>query len=106
MSAEDKEWLQAAMKQYTFDDSNKMQDIVTKLDEDLKSGFTKICADGSDYGEVADLIDQLQEICEMHERCNMNLALGGGLGIVLQFILRHPDAEVRKICCSLFSAVV
>ena len=45
------------MKQYTFDDSNKMQEIVTRLDEDLKSGFTKICAEGSDYAETLDIVD-------------------------------------------------
>ena len=83
MSAEDKEWLQAAMKQYTFDDADKMQDIVKKLQEDLESGFTKICKDGSDFTETADLVDQLQEVCEMHERCNLNLCLCGGLNIVL-----------------------
>jgi len=59
MSADDKKWLQEAMTQYTFDDTNKMKDIVEKLDEDLKSGFTKICKEGSDYSETADLVDQL-----------------------------------------------
>jgi len=47
------------MTQYTFDDTNKMKDIVEKLDEDLKSGFTKISKEGSDYSETADLVDQL-----------------------------------------------
>jgi len=42
MSKEDQEWLQEAMKQYTFDDADKLQEIVNQLDEDLKSGFTKI----------------------------------------------------------------
>jgi Zn-dependent M16 (insulinase) family peptidase len=59
MSADDKKWLQEAMTQYTFDDTNKMKDIVKKLDEDLKSGFTKISKEGSDYSETADLVDQL-----------------------------------------------
>ena len=59
MSADDKKWLQEAMTQYTFDDTNKMKDIVEKLDEDLKSGFTKISKEGSDYSETADLVDQL-----------------------------------------------
>jgi len=59
MSAEDKEWLQAAMKQYTFDDADKMQDIVKQLQEDLESGFTKISKGGSDYSETTELVDQL-----------------------------------------------
>jgi len=83
-----------------------LQDIVNQLDEDLKSGFTKISEEGSDYSKTVDLVDQLQEVCEMHERSNLNLALSGGLNFILQFILKHPDAEVRLICCSLFSAVV
>ena len=71
------------MKSHTFDDADKMTEIVTKLDEDLKSGFTKIQKDGADFSETLDLVDQLQEVCEMHERCNLNLALCGGLNIVL-----------------------
>lgn len=57
MSAEDKQWLQEAMKQYTFDDTDKMTDIVKKLDEDLQSGFTKISNGGSDFSETVDLVD-------------------------------------------------
>jgi len=46
------------------------------------------------------------EICELHERQNLNLALCGGLNTVIQFILKHPNSEVRKISCNLLSAVV
>ena len=40
-----------------IDDADKMTDIVTKLDEDLKSGFTKIKKEGVDFSETLDIVD-------------------------------------------------
>jgi hypothetical protein len=51
-------------------------------------------------------MDRLMELCELHERNNLNICLCGGLQTVIQFILKHPDAETRRISCLLFSAVV
>jgi len=71
------------MKQYTFEDTDKMKEICLELEQDLESGFTKICEPNSDYDKTVDLVDQLMEVCEMHERSNLNLALSGGLKTVL-----------------------
>jgi len=114
MSAEDKKWLEEAMKQYTFDDADRLKIICDKLKEDLNSGFTVIVPPPSkeqaganvNYDATVDLLEELHEISELHERNNLNLALCGGLYSVLMFILKHPDAVVRRVACGVFSAVV
>jgi hypothetical protein len=72
----------------------------------LQSGFTKICPDNSDFTKTQEMMEQLMDLCELHERNNLNLCLCGGLNSVVQFILKHPDPETRVISCQLFSSVV
>ena len=94
------------MNTYTYNDTDKLKEISEELKEDLLSNFTKICPDPSDFSKTQELMDKLSELCELHERNNLNICLYGGLSTVLQFILKHPDSETRKISCQLFSAVV
>ena len=48
------------------------------------------------------------EICELHERQNLNLALCGGLNTVIQFILKVilPCSQLASdLACPLFDTV-
>lgn len=94
------------MNQYTFNDTDKLKDLADEIKQDLESGFTKISPDPSDYGATQEIMDKLMELCELHERNNLNICLCGGLKTVIEFILNHPDAETRRIACHLMSAVV
>lgn len=111
MSKEDKDWLEAAMKEYTFNDTDRLKEICDELKKDLDSGFKTLVPHQSsgenvNFDPVLDRLDELSELVELHERNNMNLALCGGLQSVIEFILKHPDNEVRSSSCHLFSACV
>mmetsp|Transcript_17569 Transcript_17569/g.29656 ORF Transcript_17569/g.29656 Transcript_17569/m.29656 type:complete len:183 (-) Transcript_17569:764-1312(-) len=111
LSKEDRNWLEEAMKEYTFNDSDKLKELCDELKQDLDAGFRKIVPHQEGQGNVnfdavVEKIDQLMELAELHERNNLNLALCGGLQTVLSFVLTHPDPEVRVISCHLFSACV
>lgn len=55
---------------------------------------------------MVDKMDQVQELIELHERNNLNLALMGGLHSVLEYMQRHPNKDVRKMACNTFTQVV
>lgn len=71
------------MKEYTYSDSDELKKISEQLKEDLQSNFTIICKDQSDFGKTQELMDKLSEICELHERNNLNICLCGGLSTVI-----------------------
>ena len=84
MSKEDKDWLEAAMKEYTFNDTDRLKEICDELKQDLDSGFKTLVPHQSsgenvNFDPVLDRLDELSELVELHERNNMNLALCGGL---------------------------
>jgi len=108
MSAEDAAWLAKAMEDYTFNDADRLKEICEQMRKDIESKFTHI--DGApqegqnmEYAKTLELLDECQELVETHERNNLNLAILGGLNSIIQYILGHPDAEVRKIACNTFS---
>lgn len=72
MSDSDRKWLEDALKTYTYDDVDRLKQICDILKEDTESNFTK------EKG-IFDLIDELQEIIEIHERNSLNFAVMGGL---------------------------
>jgi len=39
MTKEDKEWLEAAMKEYTFSDTDKLGDLCKQMKKDIEAGF-------------------------------------------------------------------
>jgi len=50
------------------------------------------------------MLEELQELVELHPRNNHNLCLSGGMVEVLGLIFSHPDNGIRKQACSIFSA--
>ena len=71
MSQEDREWLEAALKEYTFNDTDKLKEVCTFMEQDYNQGFK---ADNTE-----DMLLDLQEVVEVHERNSSNLARSGGL---------------------------
>jgi hypothetical protein len=51
-----------------------------------------------------ELLDELQELVELHPRNNHNLCLSGGMVDILGMIFSHPDKSIKRLCCSIFSA--
>jgi len=98
MSKEDKEWLEAAMKEYTFSDTDKLGELCKGMKKDIEEGFTD--------PDMVDKLDQVQEMIELHERNNLNLAIMGGLQSVMEYMQKHPDKSVRKVACNTFTQVV
>lgn len=70
MSKEDKEWLEAALKQYTFSDTDRMKEICDEL--------AKIHMTG-DQETILDMLDELLELLELHPRSGYNFCMCGGL---------------------------
>ena len=91
MSQEDKQWLEDAMKQYTFSDTDKLNALCKEMKQDIDDGFKD--------PDMLDKLDQVQELIELHERNNLNLAIMGGLECVMKYMQQHPDNAVRKMAC-------
>lgn len=98
MSKEDKEWLEAAMKQYTVSDTDKLAELCKEMKKDIENGFKE--------PGMLDKLDQVQELIELHERNNLNLAVMGGLDSLMKYMEQHPDNAVRKMACITFTQVV
>jgi len=77
MSKEDREWLEAALKQYTFNDVEKMKELVKELSESHKS---------MNEVDLINKLDELLELVEMHPRSSLNLCLCGGMKALLEII--------------------
>jgi len=98
MSEEDREWLQQAMKQYTYDDTDKLKEICEQMNKEVESNFDQ--TKGSKSGdELYNMLDDLQNLIELHERNSLNLAITGGLKSLMSYIFSHPDSEARVIAC-------
>jgi hypothetical protein len=95
MSKEDREWLQEALAHYTYNDTDRLTEICKKLKEETSTLKTE---------ELSELIDELQELVELHPRNNINLCLTGGMQEIVAIILGYPDKNVRQQACTLFGA--
>jgi len=83
MSEEDKAWLEAAMKEHTFSDTDKLKQLCEFMKKDIDEGF-------KEEGMV-DILDQVCELVEIHERNNYNLAVMGGFQSCIEYIQKHPE---------------
>jgi len=82
MTEEDRKFLEEAMKEYTFSDTDKLKELCDLIKKDIDEGFK--------HEGMVDVLDQISELVEMHERNNYNLAMMGGLHSTLEIILRYP----------------
>lgn len=91
MSKEEREWLEEAMKQYTFNDVDRLTELV----DELKNDMTKTKEEQLSNEDLLEKLEELLELVELHPRNNQNLCLCGGMQIVMAYILQHPHAGVR-----------
>lgn len=92
MSKEDRVWLTEALKAYTFNDTDRLQTICKEIaDKNLAAE------------KLVDLLEELQELVELHPRNNHNLCLSGGMTEILAMIFSHPSPDVKKRACSIFT---
>jgi hypothetical protein len=93
MSAEDRKWLEEAMKQYTFNDVDRLKELSVELKDHMSLPTAK----------TLDLLDELLEITELHVRNSLNLCVSGGMQTILDMIFNNPSEEVRRQACGIFS---
>lgn len=74
MSKDDSKWLENALKDYTFNDVDRLKEVCTEMKKDVEGGF-KILSNEKAYEILLDL----EEIIEIHERNALNLSVMGGL---------------------------
>jgi len=48
MSQEDKEWLEKAMQEYTFNDADRLKEICEQMKDDISSNFGMVSGDGDE----------------------------------------------------------
>lgn len=94
MSEEDKKFLEEAMKNYTFNDSDRLKQIVKQIDSEKDL----------DQDKFLDLLDELLELVEMNPRNNINLCLSGGLQVLFNIILTNENGEIKRGACSIASS--
>jgi hypothetical protein len=63
MSAEDRKWLEEAMKQYTFNDVDRLKEIAKELKAHMEIPRETLVG----------LLDELLELVELHVRNSLNL---------------------------------
>ncbi len=93
MSAEDRKWLEEAMKQYTFNDVDRLKEVSIELKDHMTMEKAKLL----------ELIDELLELLELHVRNALNLCLSGGMSTILDIAFHNPHEEVRREACGVFS---
>ena len=99
MSVEDRKWLEAALKQYTFNDVDRLKEICIELkgDQPVQAHI------GMEKTKILDLLDELMEILELHVRNSLNLCLCGGMATIMDIIINNPLEDARREACSIFS---
>ena len=95
MTKEDREWLDAAMKAYTFDDSARMKEVINELKSSIEIPQDKL----------TELLEEMLDLVEMHPRSNLNFCLFGGLHELMSLIFSHPGDSIRKLACSILSSI-
>ena len=60
---------------------------------------------GSDDQLVA-LLEEMDELAEIHPRNNLNVCLMGGMSELLFLCFKHPSERVRRQTCVVLTAIV
>jgi hypothetical protein len=76
MSPEDRKWLEAALKQYTFNDADRLREVCKEL---------KVHAE-MEKSVLVDFLEELLELVEMHVRNSLNLCICGGMQTLMDII--------------------
>jgi hypothetical protein len=96
MSAENRKWLEEALKAYTFNDVDKMKEVCDELKHHLKMNKDNLLY----------LLEEALELVELHPRNALNLCTSGGMQVILDIIFNNQIDEVRSSACTIFSFCV
>jgi hypothetical protein len=96
MSKEESKWLQDAIKSYTFDEVDRMKEILAIIHEHQIK----------DKDELIDVLEELHDIINVHERNSTNLDRIGGFKVLMDVMFNNPSAAVRKVALQTFSSIV
>lgn len=96
MTKEEREWLENVIKEYTFDEADRMSKIVSVLYEHHTT----------DKEELLELLEELQELIDIHPRNSLNLDKIGGFKILMDVMFNNEHAAVRRLAMMVFGLVV
>jgi hypothetical protein len=99
MSSEDRKWLEQALKQYTFNDVDRLKEICIELKGDQAVPAHM----GMEKTKILNLLDELMELLELHGRNSLNLCLCGGMATIMDIIFNSSYEDARREACSIFS---
>ena len=102
MSEEDRKWLEAALKQYTFNDVDRLKEICIEL-KGTQEGAPQQAHMTMEKGTLLNLLDEMLELLELHVRNELNLCLCGGMATILDIIFNNPHEDARREACGIFS---
>ncbi len=88
------------MKQYTFNDSDRLKEVCKELSTYVKGDSSP------DAENILMMLDELLDLIEIHPRNNLNLCLCGGMETIMKIILNDPNSEVRRSACGILSSAV
>ena len=110
MSPEDRKWLEEAMKQYSFNDTDRLTQLVKQLKQWSNPSNPDAAAENAPVrptdDEIVALMEELTDLAELHPRNNLNLCLQGGMSELLSLIFSHESAQVRKQTCMLLTSIM
>ena len=116
------------MKQYTFNDADRLKQVIetfkkqsaavqkrltaeqkpgmppsqeeSKSEENKEEEFVELTNQ-----QLVTLVEECQDLVELHPRNNLNLCLMGGLTEILCMIFSHENETVRKAACRVLTTV-
>ena len=99
MSKEDRDWLEAAMKENAVNDTDRMEEIIKDLKTRRESESKEL-----DHDKINDMLEELLDLVELHERNNLNMCIYGGMIELLSLGLSYPNDEVRRSALQLITS--
>lgn len=119
LAKKDKEWLEKVMKEYTYDEADRMSQIIPVLykhpseapaDSTSKKGKKSkkkhSDADQSTEAELMEALEELQELIDIHQRNSTNLDNLGGFRVLMDVMFNCKYEKVRRLAMLVFSASV
>eukprot|EP00343_Euplotes_focardii_P007816 CAMPEP_0205819472 /NCGR_PEP_ID=MMETSP0206-20130828/1858_1 /ASSEMBLY_ACC=CAM_ASM_000279 /TAXON_ID=36767 /ORGANISM="Euplotes focardii, Strain TN1" /LENGTH=342 /DNA_ID=CAMNT_0053113109 /DNA_START=6 /DNA_END=1034 /DNA_ORIENTATION=- len=96
MDKEEKEWLQKAMQEFSFSETDKLQDIISILLEHRDK----------EKGVIIEALEELEELIDIHPRNSVNLERSGGFKLLMDTMLNNNNGGVRRLAMRVFGSAV
>lgn len=107
MSYADRKWLEEAMKAHTFNDTDRLTELIAQLKEWAENASdAQSTKPRPSEGELVTLLDEMCDLAELHPRNNLNFCVMGGMTQILALLFSHESDKVRKGSCHLLTAVM